>query len=117
MQSDALAAVGMWLSDQGDTSIISIGKMPLAPSSAPPAPQESLFVGGLVGLRALEVHLVDMSCSSSAGSMWLIRSSNGCFQAEHGIQAGNIRHLMRFGDTKVRSRGKGWVRGESACGA
>lgn len=89
MQSDALAAMGMRLSNQGD--ITSVGKMPLAPSSAPPAPRESSFVGGLVGLRALEVHLVDMSCSSSAGSMWLIRSSSGCFRAERGIQAGNIR--------------------------
>lgn len=56
---------------------------PTAPSSANPLPpkKKSSFAGGLVGLRALGVHLVDISRSSRAGSVWLLRGRLGALCA------------------------------------
>jgi len=45
----------------------------MPPPSSTSSPEKSSFAGGLGGLRALEMHLVDISCSSNSGSMWLIR--------------------------------------------
>lgn len=63
--------------------------------SPPSPPQESSFAGSLVCLRALEVHLVDISRSSSTRSMWPIRGGGGRFRAERRIWGRNIRWAFR----------------------
>lgn len=46
-----------------------------------PPSKKSSFAGGLVGLRALGMHLVDISRSSRAGSVWLLRGRLGALCA------------------------------------
>lgn len=102
--SDVPAVMGMRMSKQGDTSITTAGKTahPPPPPLLPP-PQESSFAGSLVCLRALEMHLVDISRSSSTRSMWPISAAFG---------AGIL--TVCFRNSKVRSGGTGWVAGGSA---